>query len=51
VSAPSENACKAPTVWQSSDIDFTAPEFKNGKETEPARVTVYHNGVKVRDDQ
>ena len=50
VSAPSENACKAPTVWQSYDIEFTAPAFENGKKTEPTHITVYHNGVKVQDD-
>ncbi len=50
VSAPSENACKAPTVWQSYDIEFTAPKFENGKKTEPTHITVYHNGVKVQDD-
>jgi hypothetical protein len=50
VAAPKENACKAPTVWQSYDIEFTAPKFENGKKTEPARMTVYHNGVKIHDD-
>lgn len=50
VAAPTENVCKAPTVWQSYDIEFTAPKFENGKKTEPARMTVYHNGVKVHDD-
>ncbi len=50
VSAPSANACKAPTVWQAYDIEFTAPKFENGKKAEPARMTVYHNGVKVQDD-
>jgi hypothetical protein len=50
VAAPKVNACKAPTVWQSYDIEFTAPRFENGKKTEPARMTVYHNGVKVHDD-
>jgi hypothetical protein len=50
VAAPAKNVCKAPTVWQSYDILFTAPTFENGKKTEPARVTVYHNGVKVHDD-
>ena len=47
---PKENACKAPTVWQSYDIEFAAPKFENGKKTEPARVTVYHNGVKVHEN-
>jgi hypothetical protein len=50
VAAPKVNACKAPTVWQSYDIEFTAPKFENGKKTEPARMTVYHNGVKIHDD-
>ena len=50
VSAPSVNACKAPTVWQSYDIEFTAPAFENGKKTEPARMTVYQNGVKIQDN-
>ena len=49
VAAPTANACKAPTVWQSYDIEFVAPKFENGKKTEPARMTVYHNGVKVHD--
>jgi hypothetical protein len=50
VAAPKVNACKAPTVWQSYDIEFTAPKFENGKKSEPARMTVYHNGVKIHDD-
>jgi hypothetical protein len=50
VSAPSVNACKAPTIWQSYDIEFTAPVCENGKKKEPARMTVYHNGVKIQDD-
>lgn len=49
VAAPAKNVCKAPTVWQSFDIEFTAPKFAAGKKTEPVRMTVYHNGVKVHD--
>jgi hypothetical protein len=41
--------CKAPTVWQSYDIHFTAPECKDGKKVKAARMTVYHNGVKIHD--
>jgi len=51
VAAPKVNACKAPTVWQSYDIEFTPPVFKGGKQAEAARMTVYHNGVKIHDDQ
>jgi hypothetical protein len=50
VAAPKVNACKAPTVWQTYDIEFTAPKFENGKKTEPARMTVSHNGIKIHED-
>ncbi len=50
VAAPLTNACKAPTVWQSYDIDFAAPKCENGKKVEPARITVVHNGVKIHDN-
>ncbi len=50
VAAPLVNACKAPTVWQSYDIEFTPPTCANGKKTAPARVTVYQNGVKIHDN-
>jgi hypothetical protein len=50
VAAPRTNACKAPTVWQSYDIDYTAAKCRDGKKTEEARITVYHNGVKIHDN-
>lgn len=50
VAKPLVNACKAPTVWQSYDIDFTAPKFAGGKKAEPARISVVHNGIKIHDD-
>jgi hypothetical protein len=50
VSKPLVNACKAPAVWQSYDIEFTAPKCQDGKVVEPARITVRQNGVKVQDD-
>jgi hypothetical protein len=50
VAKPLVNACKAPTVWQSYDIDFTAPKVVDGKKAEPARISVLHNGIKIHDD-
>ena len=50
VAAPKVNACKAPTVWQSYDIEFHSPKCENGKKVEPARMTVFHNGVKIHED-
>jgi 3-keto-disaccharide hydrolase len=50
VAAPLKNVCKAPTIWQSYDIEYHSPKFENGKKTEPARMTVYQNGVKIHDD-
>ena len=47
--APLVNACKAPLVWQSYDIDFTAPVCKDGKKVEPGRITVHQNGVLIHD--
>lgn len=51
VARPLANACKAPTIWQSYDIEFHAPACDGGTKTSPARMTVYHNGVKIHDDQ
>jgi WD40 repeat protein len=48
--APLVNACKAPLIWQSYDIDFTAPVCKDGKKVEPARITVHLNGVLIHDN-
>ncbi len=37
-------------MWQSYDIEFTAPKCADGKRTAYARMTVYHNGVKIQDN-
>ncbi len=45
---PLVNASRAPGDWQSFDIIWTRPRFDdNGAPIEPARVTVFHNGVLV----
>jgi hypothetical protein len=49
IKAPAKNACKAPTVWQSYDIDFTAPVFDGKTKKEPTVISVTHNGVKIHD--
>lgn len=49
VAAPRVNACKAPTIWQSFDIDFTAPKCEGGKKISAAVLTVHHNGVLIHD--
>ena len=50
VAAPLVNACKAPTIWQTYEIDFIAPKCEAGKKTAPAVITVHHNGVKIHDE-
>jgi hypothetical protein len=47
--APRVNACKAPGFWQSYDIEFHPPRFKEGQKVENPRVTVFHNGVLIHD--
>jgi hypothetical protein len=48
---PLVNASRKPGEWQSYDIIFTAPLFKeNGDLESPARVTVIHNGVLIQNN-
>ena len=48
---PLVNACRKPGQWQTFDIIFEAPRFKDGKMTRPAFVTVLHNGLVVHHRQ
>ena len=50
VAVPKVNACKAPGVWQTYDIDFRAPKFEDGKKVAPARIGVVQNGQVIHDD-
>ncbi len=45
---PLFNVCRKPGEWQTYDIYFTAPLFKNGQLEKPATITVLHNGVFVQ---
>src|SRR5262249_788632 len=49
VPGPRGNASKHPPGGQSYDIEFQSPQCENGKRVKPARITVYHNGVKIHD--
>jgi hypothetical protein len=46
---PLVNACRPPGQWQSYDIIFHQPIFKNDRVIRPATITVLHNGVVVQD--
>jgi hypothetical protein len=49
---PLVNACRKPGEWQTYDILFRAPRFDgNGELLAPARMTVFHNGILVHDNQ
>jgi len=48
---PMVNACREPGRWQTYDIIFFAPVFKEGKLASPARITMLHNGVLVHHNQ
>jgi hypothetical protein len=48
---PLVNASRPPSEWQTYDIIFHRPRFDaQGKATQPARLTVLHNGVLVHDN-
>lgn len=51
VAKPAINMCLPPLVWQTYDVEFTAPAFdKDGNRTAWPRITVKLNGVPVHED-
>ncbi len=50
-SIPLANACKKPGEWQTYDVIWTAPRFKeDGSLQSPAHVTLIHNGVLLQNN-
>lgn len=47
---PQINASLPPEKWQTYDIEYRAPTFKDGKIEKYPRITVFHNGMKVQSD-
>jgi hypothetical protein len=48
--APLVNAMRGPLEWNTYDVIYTAPRFKDGRLDAPARITVLHNGVLVQNN-
>ncbi|MGJ8656255.1 MAG: 3-keto-disaccharide hydrolase [Akkermansiaceae bacterium] len=48
---PLVNASRPQGEWQSYDITFIAPEYKDGEVVTPATITVIHNGIVVQNAQ
>jgi CubicO group peptidase (beta-lactamase class C family) len=49
---PLSNASRPPGQWQTYDIAFRRPRFDgSGKLLEPARITLFHNGILVQNNE
>ncbi len=51
VAVTGRNVCLPPGVWQTYDVIFRAPRPKADGSFEPARMTVFHNGVPIHENQ
>ena len=47
---PDVNMCFPPLTWQTYDVDFIAPKYKDGQKVSDAKITVRHNGVLIQQD-
>jgi hypothetical protein len=47
---PLVNASRPPGQWQTYDVLWTAPRFKDGQIETPAAITVLHNGIVVQNN-
>ncbi len=48
---PLVNASRKPGEWQTYDVIWTAPVFEKNALKSPARVTVFHNGILIQNNQ
>ena len=48
--APALDACRPAGEWQSYDIQFSSPRHEDGEKVANARMTVWHNGLRIHDD-
>jgi hypothetical protein len=50
IKAPDYAMAKPAGQWQTYDITFTAPKYKDGQKVANARITAYHNGTLIHKD-
>jgi len=51
IKAPDVNMCLPPMVWQTYDIEYTAPKYDaGGQKVANAKLTVRHNGQTIHDN-
>ena len=51
VARPDINMCLSPLSWQTYDIELTSAKYdSSGELKSKARMTVWHNGIKIHDD-
>ncbi len=51
IAVTGENACLPPLSWQTYDVIYIAPKKRDDGTFEPATMTVFHNGIKIHENQ